>query len=91
VLHPLEAKVITGHADLRMLDRYYHGEAQTLGRKLLEADAKVASAVPQRPVVGPGLDTLEGLSEEQKLKARLALQLLQEAGVSVPTAEVGKG
>jgi integrase len=83
VLHPLEAKVITGHADLRMLDRYYHGEATALGRKLLEADARIAASVEKRRQVKAVVD-LDGLSDAKRLKADLAIQLLREAGVELP-------
>lgn len=84
VLHPLEAKAVTGHADLRMLDRYYHAEAKTLGRKLMEADAKSVAKPGARGDGSEQIPTeaaLEGLSDEQRLKAQLALQLLKEAGV----------
>jgi len=82
VLHPLEAKVITGHADLRMLDRYYHGEATALGRKLQEADAKAAASAAKRQV--KEVVDLSGMNEAQRLKADLAIQLLREAGVVLP-------
>ena len=74
--------MITGHADLRMLDRYYHGEATALGKKLLEADAKAVTA--KKRTSATETVTLEGLNQAQRLKADLALQLLREAGVELP-------
>lgn len=85
----MEAKAITGHKDARMLDRYYHPDAQKLGKKLLAAEAKRNEEARVKhtksdQLTTPSIATGKPLTASQRKKAALAVQLLEEAGLPVP-------
>lgn len=85
----MEAKAITGHRDSRMLDRYYHPDSQQLGKKLLAAEAKrteqIKSAADTKAKSnGAAKNKGRRMTADQKIKAALAIRLLEEAGLPVP-------
>lgn len=66
----LDAQRISGHLDLRMLQRYYHPKAQEIGKKWLEAHSK------SRPV-----SNLSQLTPQQQAVKAAAEAMLRSQGI----------